>query len=288
MRLKKRFFAVVYVGATLACFAQQIDISKTNEVFIDGKKVATLFDVSRNEFKVIDLNGKNTLNLKKQTYSDPVSKKYTIWYEMRASFSQSVADILLDRGSFSFNTKKLCVESLFKEKLIHSEGINVENVATYFNNHNEKKSDQLTGETLKKLEAISQQQQRNEWAKSINPFVSREGNILKGGHEGTEIIGFVDAPKDGILTTIKPVKIYDNNKNLIAIGKISLTKPGLNYKTFDGQERAYSSKFEYNELLMPLYLGEICQFLIAEGYLYQETKIYSLERDTFLEKEKKK
>ena len=104
--------------------------------------------------------------------------------------------------------------------------------------------------------------------KNIDPFVRRSGEIVKGGPEGTEVIGYVESPDNYLETATTPILRYNIDKNLIAKGKSGILKEER-FTTFDGVEHEFTIQAELNELTKPLFLSELVYSLMLNGYIFE-------------------
>lgn len=243
-------FSLTFIFCASFAFGQKIQIKKNNILLDKTEKIGTYYYESGGRM-IKDNNGNEVFVTRIMGESGSTSDYY---YVLSFNFSDSKMELSnTEISSASKGTIKYLLNNNFWDP---KNGIDTEALKL-------KIEDQGLAISTER-DAVKANEER---AKAIDPFVDRDGNIYKGGVNGTEIIGYVEAPDHYLATSITPIKIYDIDKNLIAKGKSTIISDEK-FITFDDKEHKYRAKYELNELTKTLFLSEMVYSLLLEGYIY--------------------
>lgn len=254
----KKILFLLFIMSLSIVQSQNIKIKK-GAILLDKKYVIGYTEYKTSGMYSIKDNDGNEIITQKIMGDSGNTNDY--FYRITTKFNDETLE--LSASEIGFNTQKGTIKYLLnnglwdKEKGFDLDAINLKMINTG-NAISEAKEESIINE---------------ERVKNINPYVLRTGEIVKGGYNGTEIIGYVESPDSYIETKIIQIKIYDKNKNLIAKGKSTILKDEV-FTTFDGVKHQYKVKQELNEITKPLFLSEVVYLLMLEGYIYDGDKVY--------------
>ena len=262
----KKIIFLLCITTMAITSAQNIKIKKGNILLDKIEKIGTSnYILESQSYSIKDLN-ENEILVKRVMQEGGNTSSYH--YEIKANFNDGVME--LPGSAISSGLAKGTIKYLINNGLWDT--------ASGFDTNAITKKMQNTGTEI--TDSRKESKNNEDRVKAINPFVNREGEILKGGYEGTEVIGYVSSPDNYLATQVTPIEIYDINKNLIAKGKTKLLK-GETFTTFDGKQHEFKVTKELNEILKPLFLSEVVYLLMLEGYIYEGKIPYDSNNSVF-------
>lgn len=261
----RNIFLIFLLTISSIVHSQHIKIKKGNILLNKKDTIGYSEYKSLKTYSIKDNNGNEVIT--QQIMGDSGSTN-DYFYRITTNFNSETLE--LPASEIGFSTEKGTIKYLInngywdKEKGLDVDAINLKMIST---------GNAITA--AKEASIVNEER-----VKSINPYVLKTGEIVKGGNEGTEIIGYVESPDTYIETKFNQIKIYDKDKNLIAKGKSTIIKDEV-FTTFDGVEHKYDITYELNEITKPLFLSELVYLLILEGYIYDGDKVYDKQNSVF-------
>ncbi|QTE23569.1 hypothetical protein [Polaribacter cellanae] len=250
MNLKTVFLLTLI--SLMSCSSTQKIKVKQGEILYNQTKHIGFSNYNNGGYVIKDLNN-HSFRVERVMGDSGESNDY--FYVLNFNFTNQKME--LPSSEIGFRTEKGTIEYLVENNYWNLDsGLNVSAI---------KKLVEQTGTAVtdaKKVEKANEVR-----AKAIDAFVKRDGTIVKGGSQGTKVIGYVKSPDHYLATSLTPIKIYDAEHNLIAKGKSTIINNEV-FTTFDGKKHKYRAKYELNELTKLPFLTEMVYCLILEGYIY--------------------
>jgi len=242
----------------LITFGQKIKIKK-GQLLFDDTAVAN-FDSKDKTYHFSYLNGDKAFDAIFHGEEEYKIEGFQ-WVEVISNEGVKT-EIPFEILKVSFSAKKIMVRLLSeKYKLIDTNGINTENVATFFAEERESLSEKYAGDIadLENKEALKKNLMRK-----YNPFVKDDGTILFGGFQSTNIVGHASF-QDNVYT------ITDLDRISVAqTKKTSNTDTSVHVLTYSGDTFTYD--YGSRTMLTGKFSRSFAQLLVEElllkGYTF--------------------
>lgn len=246
--MKNIFFALLLLP--LLTFGQKIKIKKGNLLFDD--KAVALFDSKSKTYNFSYLNGEKAFDAIFHGEEEYKIEGFQ-WVELISNEGVKT-EIPFEILKVSFSAKKIMVRLLSeKYNLIDVNGINKENVASFFAEERESLSEKYAGDIA---DAKANKALKKSVMSKYNPFVKDDGTIVFGGFQSTKIVGHASF-SDNVYT------ITDLDRITVAQTKrTSNTDTSVNVITYSGDSFSYD--YGSRTMLTGQFSRSFSQLLVEE------------------------